>query len=317
MSSDTDILEADSVATDSVTSNDGYLRLGVPEASSDDTGESTDTTGITGSYIRLGSYTSVESDYLPQNVGLSASATEASGLFLKTNGVLAVSIDGNAYEQFAGDHVNRIEGDLAITTLGASTRTAESVEIYANAGVNGDNTTENPGTLTLKGSSEVYLTAENNNITLETAEDYTSTTGGDHIEYRKNKWESKAYGEAYTYFSGVFIQFYTGLQISLYGSLVAGAYATYITWTGILDFHVCSIVGLDFGFFNRNISVLNVSMVNTEIKNKEVVYSGSTFLIDDANIVSQNVDMSLDQRTMYLKSGDVSADTSRIVRIFL
>ena len=317
MSSETDILEADSVTTDSVTSNDGYLRLGVPETSSADTGEATDTTGVTGSYIRLGSYTSVESDYLPQDVGLSASATEASGLFMKTSGVLAVSIDGDAYEQFEGNHVNRIEGDLAITTLGASTRTAESVEIYANSGVNDDNTTENPGTLTLKGSSEVYLTAENNNITLETAEDYTSTTGGDHIEYCKNKWESKAYGDTWTYFSGLSIQFYVGMQISLYGSWVIGTYATYITWTGILDLHVCSGFGIDIGVFKRNISVLNVSKINTEIKNRELIYSQPTFLINAADFDSDQKQLLVYKDSIKLKKSEINSDTAKIVRLFM
>ena len=314
MSTDTDVLETDSLTTDSVTSDDGYLRLGIPESTDTDTG---DATGLTGTYVRLGTYTSTEEDTLPENVGLTASVSAASGIFMKTNGALAVRVDGNAYEQFLADHSIRIEGNLTVTTLGASVSTAEEITIYANSGVNDDNTTDSPGRLSLKGSNDVFVSAESKGITIDCAEDFTTTTGGSNIEKYKGKWRTVAYHDAWSFFGGLSIDFYLGMQIGVYGSAVIQTYAMYLTYTAIGDVHICSGYNLDTGIVKINIATLDVSRTLVEVTNKVLNLKNDNFFIKWINISIEKQDIHLSEGSVDLKSKDLDAGTSSVVRMFM
>ena len=314
MSTDTDVLEADSLTTDSVTSDDGYLRLGIPESTDTDTG---DATGLTGTYVRLGTYTSTEEDTLPENVGLTASVSAASGIFMKTNGALAVRVDGNAYEQFLANHSIRIEGNLTLTTLGASVTTAEEITIYANSGVNDDNTTDSPGTLTLKGSNDVFLKAEGKGITIDCADDFTSTTGGSSIEKCKGKWQSVAFGDAWSFFGGLSIDFYLGLQIGVYGSAVIQFNGIYLTYTAILDLHFCSGYNLNTGIVNIGMATLGVSRTYIEVTNKILNLKKDNSFIKKMNIAVAKQIIHTDMGRVDLSSKDLDAGTSNIVRMFM
>ena len=261
----------DDSIVDHVYDKTNFTRIALPSS------DATSTTP-SGSYLRLGQYVEDESSYVPGNFTKTDDGTEntpgasnASGLFLKTDGVLFLTIDSGAYQSF-GD-------TLSIHSASGTTLTSDGPHSITATALTATST---DGDVTITSAKSVDITADNGSITLSTKHN-TTKVSGDKWSECGGTWKSLSYGRTYTAFLGSSIDFYAGDVVKNFGGIFLTTVNLFFRITLGIEFVMFGVFRAAIGYKSMLIVRINSIMVKFQYKNGEIVVNQNNVARIDVN----------------------------------
>ena len=297
----------DDSIVDHIYDKTNFTRIALPSA---------DATSSTpsGSYLRLGQYVEDESSYVPGNFTKTDDGSEntpstsnASGLFLKTDGVLFLTIDSGAYQSF-GDTLSIYSASgTSMTSDGPHSITGTTVTV-----------TSTDGSVKIESAKSVSIKADNGGVSTISNATHSTKTLGDNWSECKGTWKSLAYGRTYSAFLGSSIDFYAGDVVKNFGGLFLTTVVLFFRFTLGMEFVL-------FGFLRVAVGLTSILKIRTNIINVTFEYKNGEMVVGQNNVariynsngldISQENGVGIKKQTTNLIDRDISVKSTNLIDI--
>ena len=240
-----------------------------------------------GSYMRLGEYVDDESKFVPDNFLTTdsgetntPSTANASGLFLKTDGILFLAVESGAYQTFDDVLSVHAKKELTLKSENPASLTGSDVTIESS-----------DGDISVTSSKEVFIEANNGSVNISSTGNNSSKILGDKWVECKGTWKSLAYGYTFSAYLGVSVGLFAGAVVNTYGGI-------FLTTVAILFARIT--VGAElvmFGFYRLAAgrlsalkTTINLVSTHVDIKNGDVaIHKNTLWYKKDEIAVEDNI----------------------------
>ena len=291
----------DAADLDHITDKASYARISLPASEHQGTVAS-------GSYFRLGEYVSDEASFLPANflttdVGTNnaPSQANASGLFLKTEGVLFMTVESGAYQSFEDVLSIHTKKELTLVSDSPASLTGSEVKVKSS-----------DGNVSITSAGEINIRANGGAVTTVSNGNHTTKILGDKWSHCKGSWKSLAYGATFSAFLGSSIDLYSGDVIKNYG----GAFITtaFLLARATLVGEFVYIIGWQVtkakNFFRTTNA--NIDVNNANVRNNNFVVENNQMSTNNSLISKESKDMSFSDNGIVVENTDANIEQNQI-----
>ena len=276
-----------------------YTRIGVPN--------SDELTIIpSGSYLRLGQYVDDEASYAPSNflktedgTKNTPSTSNASGLFLKTDGVLFLTIDSTSYQSFGKT--------LSIYSASGTSLASDGPQSITGTTLTATST---DGKVTISAATSVDITANKGSVTTTAKGNHSTKVFGDKWAECKGTWKSLSYGRTYTAFVGSSIDFYVGDVVKNFGGLFLTTVNLFFRFTLGIEFVMFGVFRMAFGTISMLRVKVNILAVNVKVENGDATVINNSLWYKKVPIIVQEHSVNVRNSEADILSGTVKIGNS-------